>query len=88
MKTNIDKVHDKFFKTLFRDPERVKLFLRRALPEALKKRIDLSELIIDTTNYVSDLFKETISDIIAKTTMATPTGKRLVVDIYFLFEHK
>ncbi|MCP4153763.1 MAG: Rpn family recombination-promoting nuclease/putative transposase [bacterium] len=33
MKTNIDKVHDKFFKNLFRDPERVKLFLRRALPE-------------------------------------------------------
>lgn len=84
----IDKIHDKVFKKTFSDPNNVKTFLKIALPKPLKKIIDFSKIDIDLTNYVSDKFKESFSDIVAKTKMKTEDGKDVDADIYILFEHK
>jgi predicted transposase/invertase (TIGR01784 family) len=86
--TEINKIHDKFFKKVFSDVENTKTFLKTTLPAPIRDVIDFSKLSIDTTNYVSQQFKEVFSDIVAKTKMKDENGEKTDTDIYILFEHK
>jgi predicted transposase/invertase (TIGR01784 family) len=84
----IDRIHDKFFRNVFGDVENTKIFLKIALPTPIRKSIDFSKISIDPTNYVSQKFKEGLSDIVAKTIIRSREGKEAYADIYILFEHK
>ncbi len=87
--TEIDRIHDKFFKNTFSNLDNVRTFLNAALPESIRKAIDFSNLEIDFTDYVSQGFKEHFSDMVARTTMTSEKeGKEINIDIYILFEHK
>ncbi len=84
----IDKIHDKFFKNVFSDPENTRIFLKIALPQPIREAIDFSNISIDPTDYVSQKFKEGLSDIVAKTIIRNREGKEAYADIYIIFEHK
>jgi predicted transposase/invertase (TIGR01784 family) len=84
---DIDKIHDKFFKKTFSNPENARAFLEMSLPEPVRKVIDFSKLNIDPTNYVSGKFKELFSDIVVKTSMKGKEGE-IDTDIYIILEHK
>jgi predicted transposase YdaD len=38
--TEIDRIHDKFFKNTFSNPDNVRTFLNAALPESIRKAMD------------------------------------------------
>ena len=88
----INNIHDKLFYTVFRNPENTAKFLSIAIPNPLFQRIELSQLKIDNTRYVSKKFKDLFSDIVVKTKMQAKSGgknnKKIDVDIYILLEHK
>jgi hypothetical protein len=63
----------------------VETFLKAVLPKELQHQLDLKEITLDPTTYVSDEYKSSMSDIVAK--CRTKMGN-VPVDIYFLFEHK
>ncbi len=86
--TDIDKINDKFFKKTFTNPGNVKTFLKIALPDTIKKRIDFSSIEIDPTDYISEEFKEYFSDVVVKTSMRSKENDTLPADIYFILEHK
>jgi predicted transposase/invertase (TIGR01784 family) len=86
--TEIDRVHDKFFKKTFEDPSNARTFLEFALPGPLRDAIDFSDLEIDATNYVSNQFQEYFSDIVIKTCLKSQDEDELLADVYILFEHK
>ena len=92
MSEKINNIHDKLFYTVFRSPENTREFLSLALPTPLLQRIDLSQLKIDNTRYVSKKFKDLFSDIVVKTKMQAKSddkkNKKIDVDIYILLEHK
>ncbi|MCP4148921.1 MAG: Rpn family recombination-promoting nuclease/putative transposase [bacterium] len=94
MKTEIESIHDKFFKLICEDPVRARILLSEILPVEIKERLDFSKLEIDLTEYVSGKFKGTRKDVVVRTLMATweegKNGKKTFIDadIYFLFEHK
>ncbi len=86
--TDIYQVHDSFFHKIFDKPENARDFLQRVLPGDLKKNLDLENIEIEDTKYVSNLFKKGFSDIVLKTTLKTKKGKKQPVYIYFILEHK
>ncbi len=88
--TEIDRINDKFFKKTFSDLDNTRAFLKIVLPEPLRKATDFSKIEIDTTNYVSNRFKESFSDAVVKTKIKTTDekAKELDADIYILLEHK
>jgi hypothetical protein len=47
-------IHNNMFIKTFSDPENMKILLKMALPKAIVRAIDLSEMNIDFTTYVSD----------------------------------
>ncbi len=63
----IENIHDKFFKRVFRNPKNTRAFLKGALPQRLRRTLDLAHLHIDPTNFISKKFKERFSDIVVKT---------------------
>jgi predicted transposase YdaD len=71
--TDIQQINDSFFHKIFDSPENARDFLEQVLPGKLKKQLDLSMIKIEDTKYVSNEFKK---------------GKKILVDIYFLLEHK
>jgi predicted transposase/invertase (TIGR01784 family) len=83
--SEIDKIHDKFFKKVFSEVANVRSFLKFKLPKVLLARLDLSKLKIDRSSYVSGKYKESFSDIVAK---CRTKAEDYAVDFYFLFEHK
>ena len=84
----IFKINDKIIKRIMQKPDNAKTFLKKILPEKIKKRIDFSSLEIGPTNYVSQEFKEFFADIIIKTKIISKDGVKLLTDICFIFEHK
>jgi len=86
--TDIQQVNDSFFHKIFDSPENARDFLEQVLPGELKKQLDLSHIEIEDTKYVSNEFKKGFSDIVVKTSLKTKKGKKVLVDIYFLLEHK
>jgi predicted transposase YdaD len=86
--TDIYQVNDSFFHKIFDNPENARDFLERVLPDRLKKQLDLENIKIEDTKYVSNRFKKGFSDIVVKTSLKTKKGKKKPVDIYFIIEHK
>ncbi|MGD2093210.1 MAG: Rpn family recombination-promoting nuclease/putative transposase [Candidatus Aminicenantes bacterium] len=86
--SEIDKINDKLFKETFKKKENVRTFMKKALPEEIKERIDFSDIEIGPTNYVSKEFKYLFSDIVVKTKMKSKSGGRINTDICFILEHK
>jgi predicted transposase/invertase (TIGR01784 family) len=82
---DIDKIHSNFFTNVFSNVANVETFLKVVLPKALQHQLDLTEIILDPTSYVSEEYKPSMSDIVAK---CRTKAENLPVDIYFLFEHK
>jgi predicted transposase/invertase (TIGR01784 family) len=81
-------IHNNMFIKTFSDPENMKILLKMALPKAIVRAIDFSEMNIDFTTYVSDDIKDYYSDIVVKTRMKTSDGESIPLDIYILVEHK
>jgi predicted transposase/invertase (TIGR01784 family) len=86
--TDIYQVNDSFFHKIFDNPENARDFLERVLPGRLKKQLDLENIKIEDTKYVSNRFEKGFSDIVVKTSLKTKKGKKKPVDIYFIIEHK
>jgi predicted transposase/invertase (TIGR01784 family) len=86
--TDIYQVNDSFFHKIFDNPENARDFLERVLPGRLKKQLDLENIKIEDTKYVSNRFEKGFSDIVVKTSLKTKMGKKKLVDIYFIIEHK
>ncbi|MCP5108632.1 MAG: Rpn family recombination-promoting nuclease/putative transposase [bacterium] len=86
--TDIRQINDMFFHKIFDSPANARDFLERVLPDGLKKQLDLTDIKIENTKYVSNQFKKGYSDIVVKTSMKTKTDKKKPVDIYFILEHK
>ena len=86
--TDIYQVNDSFFHKIFDNPENARDFLERVLPGPLKKQLNLENIEVEDTKYVSNLFKRGFSDIVVKTSLKTIKGKRKPVYIYFILEHK
>jgi len=83
--TSIDNIHDNFFRRVFSETANAETFLQAKLPNELYQQLDLTELALDPTSYISEAYKESLSDIVVKCrTKADDTP----VDIYILFEHK
>jgi predicted transposase/invertase (TIGR01784 family) len=82
---SIDKIHSNFFTRVFSNVENVVTFLKVALPEELQRQLDLSEIALDPTTFVSEEYKPSFSDLVVK---CRTKAENLPVDIYFLFEHK
>jgi predicted transposase/invertase (TIGR01784 family) len=86
--TDIYQVNDSFFHKIFDNPENARDFLERVLPAGLKNQLDLANIEIEDTKYVSNQFKKGFSDIVVKTSLKKKKGKKKLVDIYFIIEHK
>jgi predicted transposase/invertase (TIGR01784 family) len=87
----INNANDLFFKRVVKDENNARALLKRILPESLKKNIDFSRLSIETTDHVSNQFKEGRSDVILKTVLKDPEDpgqKERDTDIYIVIEHK
>jgi predicted transposase/invertase (TIGR01784 family) len=81
----IDNIHDNFFRKVFSEAANVETFLKAKLPKALYQQLDFAALALDPTSYISEAYKESLSDVVVKCrTKADDTA----VDIYILFEHK
>jgi predicted transposase/invertase (TIGR01784 family) len=90
-KTAIDdiyQVNDSLFHKIFDNPQNAKDFLERVLPHQLKNQLDLENIEIEDTKYVSNRFKKGFSDIVVKTSLKTKKGQKKTVLIYFILEHK
>jgi hypothetical protein len=85
--TDIQSIKDSFFHKIFDSPGNARDFLEQVLPTGLKKQLDLLNIKIEDTKYVSNEYKKGFSDIVVKTVLNT-TKDRILVDIYFLLEHK
>ncbi len=83
--TNIDNIHDNFFRRVLSEVANARDFLQARLPEDLQQELDLSEITLDPTSYVSEEYREAFSDVVVRCRAKTEGGP---VDIYILFEHK
>jgi len=83
--SSIENIHNNFFTRVFSEVANVATFLKVALPEELQNRLDLAEMTLDPTSYVSEQYRSSFSDIVAK---CRTKAEELSVDVYFLFEHK
>jgi len=84
----IDKISDKIFKKIFGNKKNTRDFLKKVLPREIKERLDWSTIKIDPTNFISDEFKESHSDLVVKVKLKSGQGKKIPTDIYFILEHK
>jgi predicted transposase/invertase (TIGR01784 family) len=84
----IDKINDKLFKKIFGNKENTRDFLKKILPREIKGRLDFSTIKIDPTNYISNEFKESYSDLVVKAKLKSSQGKIIPTNIYFILEHK
>jgi len=82
---NIDNIHDNFFRKVFSETANVETFLKAKLPKELYQQLDLAEMALEPTSYISEAYKESLSDIVVR---CRTKAEELPVDIYFLFEHK
>ena len=78
----IDNIHDNFFRRVFSEAANVETFLQAKLPKELYQQLDLTELALDPTSYISEAFKESLSDIVVK---CRTKAEKTPVDIYTLW---
>jgi len=82
---DIENIHANFFEKVFAEVANTATFLKVALPAALRNRLDLTQLTLDPTSYISPAYKRAFSDLVVK---CRTKAEKLPVDIYLLFEHK
>jgi len=82
---DIDNIYDGFFTKVMSEVANVATFLNVALPAELLNRLDLTEIALDPTSYVSAEYKRSFSDLVAN---CRTKAEGLPVDLYLLFEHK
>ncbi len=75
--------HDSLFKTAFSDPQIASDYIRNFLPTELVKNLDLNQLVLDPSAYISPKLKAYYSDIVY--TCPYQQGE---IFISLLFEHK
>ena len=80
----ITKVHDNFFKKLFKKREEVTDFIKHALPKEIVDNLNLADLELDPTDYIDETFDDTYADIVYTCKYKGKTD----IKIAFLFEHK
>ena len=85
---DIYQVNDSLFHKIFDNPQNAKDFLECVLPPRLRNQLDLENIEIEDTKYVSNRFEKGFSDIVVKTSLETKKGKKKTVLIYFILEHK
>jgi hypothetical protein len=56
--TDIYQENDSLFHKIFDNPENARDFLRQVLPGDLKKKLDLENIEVEDTKYVSNLFNQ------------------------------
>ena len=82
---SINNPHDRFFKKLFGLASVVRDYFNHLFPKHLAAKLDLSTLELDTTTYITFELDEYYSDIVWRCRLV---GKKTVVHICFIFEHK
>ena len=85
---DIYQVNDGLFHKIFDNPQNARDFLERVLPHRLKNQLDLENIEIEDTKYISNQFRKGFSDIVVKTSLKRKKGKKKPVLIYFILEHK
>jgi predicted transposase/invertase (TIGR01784 family) len=81
----LNNPNDKFFKKLFGLVGVVRDYFTTLFPKHLSAKLDLNTLEMDTTTYITTELSEFYSDIVWRCQLV---GKKTVVHICFIFEHK
>lgn len=82
--SEINNPHDKLFKWSLGDEEVMAEFLDFALPQDVKKKVNLDSLYRTNDSYVDDMLKESIADVVFTTTLADNSPGYICL----LFEHR
>jgi len=85
MNADMQRPHDKLFRSVFADPHEAASFLRLHLPPALAERLDWSSLALEETSFVDEALRESESDLLY-TVRAQETEQASY--LYVLFEHQ
>ena len=85
--------HNKLFVAAFKQKETIIDYLTTFFPKHLTAKMNLDELELDNTNYVTRKMKEFFSDVVYRTTWSIPPDKKHPeklrnVAVTLLFEHK
>ena len=81
--SDIDNVHDKFFKKNMSDKSTARNMLQNYLPEQILKLINLDNMELEKDTMIEEELKDVFSDLIYKVSL---NGNEAY--LYFLFEHK
>jgi len=83
--SGVSQPHDRFFKHLFSDPEKVRSFLQGCLPQEVLDRLDLTQLKADPNSYVDEHLQESYADLVFRCRYGPEEEE---VQLVFLLEHK
>jgi len=83
--TSMENINDGFIRKVLSETANAETFLKVTLPEALRERLDLTDIGLDPTSYISEAYKESLSDMVFK---CRTKAEEIPVDVYVLFEHK
>ena len=81
--SDINNVHDKFFKKNMSDKSTVRNMLQNYLPEQILNLINLDNMELKKNTMIEEELKDVFSDLIYKVSL---NGNEAY--LYFLFEHK
>jgi len=81
--SEINNVHDKFFKQTMTDKKTARSMLENYLPKEILKLIDLEDMELKKNSMIEEELKDIFSDLIYKVSL---NGKEAY--LYFFFEHK
>lgn len=77
------KPHDRYIKRYLQQPQIAKDFLRQQLPPEILRKVDLNNLTVENTTFITEELEEFSSDIIFKTKIDDIVGY-----IFLLIEHQ
>jgi len=83
MTNNHPTPHDHFFRSMMKNQKVVHEFFATHLPGNIKNIVDLNNLQLDHTSYISDDLREQVSDLLFKADFSGSSGY-----IYILVEHQ
>lgn len=83
IKNYVAQPHDKFVRTMMSNPRVARDFFKAHLPRELIQATDLQNMKLQPRSYINDIRKETIVDILYKTTIGEADAY-----FYLLLEHQ
>jgi len=83
--TSIESINDNFIRRVLSETANAATFLQVTLPETVRRSLDLTDIVLDPTSYISEAYKESLSDMVFK---CKTQAEETLVDVYVLFEHK